>query len=193
MAAGIAAVERGVERSRGAGDALEAIRVSARDASGRVSEIARAAEEQARNSKQVAEAARLTSEHVQEISVAMAQQSQVSKRLLENASASVDMCRQMTKATEEQRASGRYITSNIESITEMISSIQQNTRSHQKASAAVGETFDAILENARQSAGRLPELAAVIEELRQHAEVMNQELSRFGERAQASAEEGHDA
>jgi methyl-accepting chemotaxis protein len=193
MAAGIAAVEQGVERSRVAGDALEAIRVSARDASGRVTEIARAAEEQARNSKQVAEAARRTSEHVQEISAAMAEQSQASRQLLENATASVDMCRQMTSATEEQRASGRYITSNIESITEMIRSIQRNTRAHERASAAVGETFAAILDNARQSTARLPELAAVVEELRAHAETINEELARFGEQARVSAQEGDDA
>ena len=123
----------------------------------------------------------------------MTEQSQVSRRLLENATVSVDMCRQMASATEEQRASGGYITSNIESITEMIRSIQENTSAHQKASAAVGETFDAILENARQSAARLPELAAVIEELRAHAETMNEELLRFGEASQASAQEGGDA
>jgi len=49
------------------------IRVSARDASGRVAEIARSAEEQARNSKYVAEAALRTSAHVQQISSAMAE------------------------------------------------------------------------------------------------------------------------
>jgi methyl-accepting chemotaxis protein len=158
-----------------------------------VAEIARAAEEQARNSKQVAEAARRTSEHVQEISGAMTEQSQASRQLLENATASVDMCRQMTSAAEEQRVSGRYITSNIESITEMISSIQRNTSAHERASAAVGETFDAILESARQSAARLPELVAVIEELRAHAESMNEELTRFGERTRDSAQESDDA
>ena len=68
MGTGIEAVEDGVTRSRVAGQALEAIRVSARDASGRVAEIARAADEQARNSKYVADAARRTSEHVQQIS-----------------------------------------------------------------------------------------------------------------------------
>jgi methyl-accepting chemotaxis protein len=193
MAAGIDAVEQGVKRSRVAGDALEAIRVSARDASGRVGEIARAAEEQARNSKQVAEAARRTSEHVHEISAAMTGQSEASRQLLENATASVDVCRQMANATEEQRASSRYITANIESITEMIRSIQQNMQAHEKASAAASETFDAILQNARQSTARLPELAAVIEELRAHAESMNEELARFGEEAQASAQEGADA
>jgi methyl-accepting chemotaxis protein len=193
MAAGIEAVEQGVKRSRVAGNALEAIRVSARDASGRVAEITRAAEEQARNSKQVAEAACRTSEHVQEISSAMAEQSRASRQLLENATASVEMCRQMTSAAEEQRASGRYITSNIESITEMISSIQRNTSAHQRASAAVGETFDGILESARQSAARLPELVAAIEELRTHAESMNEELTRFGEQTPDSVQEGDDA
>ncbi len=188
MAAGIEAVEQGVERSRVAGNALEAIRVSARDASGRVAEITRAAEEQARNSKQVAEAAHRTSEHVQEISGAMTEQSQASRQLLENATVSVEMCRQMTSAAEEQRASGGYITSNIESITEMISSIQRNTSAHQTASAAVGETFDGILESARRSAARLPELAAAIEELRTHAESMNEELTRFGDQTPDSAQ-----
>jgi len=193
MAAGIAAVERGVERSSVAGDALEAIRVSARDASGRVAEIARAADEQARNSKQVAEAARRTSEHVHDISSAMTQQSQISRQLLDNAKTSVDMCRQMATATEEQRASGRYITANTESITEMIRSIQRNTRTHEKASAAVSETFETILENARQSAVRLPELAAVIEDLQTHAQSMNEELARFGERARSSEQAAEDA
>jgi methyl-accepting chemotaxis protein len=179
MAAGIQTVEQGVKRSRLAGDALEVIREAARDASGRVAEIARAAEEQARNSKQVAEAARRTSEHVQEISHAMAEQSQATERLLDNATASVDMVRQMSSATEEQRASGRYITSNIEAITEMIRSIQQNVRSHEKSSASVAETFMAILDHARQGAARLPELGGAIEELRAHAAAMTDEMARF--------------
>ena len=57
----------------------------------------------------------------------------------------------------------------------------------------VEEYLQATLENARQSAARLPELAAVIEELRAHAESMNEELSRFGEGALASEQQGGDA
>jgi methyl-accepting chemotaxis protein len=180
MAAGIAAVERGVERSRGAGQALEVIRGSARDASGRVAEIARATDEQARNSKQVAQAARRTSEHVQEISRAMAEQSKAAEQLLANASVSVDMCRQMTTATEEQRASGRYITSNIESITEMIRSIQGSTRAHERASAGVAETFSALLDNARRGAASLPALAPLVEELRRCGQELSAEIARLG-------------
>ena len=172
MGTGIQAVEEGVTRSRVAGEALEVIRVSARDASGRVAEIARSAEEQARNSKYVADAALRTSAHVQQISTAMAEQSKAGDQLLQNATASLEMCRQMSHATEEQRASGRYITGNTESITEMIRSIQQATRSHERASAGVGETFVALIESTRTSSRRIPEIAAVIARLREAAEAL---------------------
>jgi methyl-accepting chemotaxis protein len=189
MAAGIEAVEQGVERSRVAGVALEEIRGSAHDASERVAEIARAADEQERNSKQVAEAARRTSEHVQDISQAMAEQNQAAERLLENATQSVDMCRQMTNATEEQRTSGRYITSNIESITEMIRSIQATTRAHEKTSAAVPDAFDQLLENARRNAGRLPELEAALAELKEHGRAIARALQRPNADDEAEAQD----
>jgi methyl-accepting chemotaxis protein len=172
MGSGIQAVEEGVMRSRLAGEALEAIRVSAREASGRVAEIARSAEEQARNSKYVADAALRTSAHVQQISSAMAEQARAGDQLLQNATTSLEMCKQMTHATEEQRASGRYITGNTEAITEMIHTIQQSTRSHERASAGVGETFVALIESTRTSGRRIPEIAGVIARLREAAEAL---------------------
>ena len=149
--------------------------MSAHDASGRVAEIARAAEEQARNSKYVADAALRTSAHVQQISSAMAEQSRAGDQLLQNATASLEMCRQMSHATEEQRASGRYITGNTESITELIRSIQQSTRSHERASAAAGETFVALIESTRTTARRIPEIAAVMARLREAAQALREE------------------
>jgi methyl-accepting chemotaxis protein len=183
MARGIEAVEVGVSRSHHAGDCLEAIRGSAREASGRVAEIARAAEEQARNSKHVAEAARRTSEHVQQISRAMAEQSAASEKMLQNATSAVEMCRQMANATEEQRASGRYITTNIESITDMIRRVQDSAKAHERASAGVAETFSTILEHAHTSSARIPQLAAAVAQLREHASALNAEVDRFESRS----------
>jgi methyl-accepting chemotaxis protein len=182
MGTGIDAVEEGVTRSRVAGEALETIRVSAREASGRVAEIARAAEEQARNSKYVADAARRTSEHVQQISTAMAEQSRAGDQLLHNATASLEMCRQMSHATDEQRASGRYITKNTEAITEMIRSIQQNTRSQDRASSGVAETFVALIDSTRSCRERIPQIATAIAHLRESSEALRAEAARFGER-----------
>jgi methyl-accepting chemotaxis protein len=188
MAAGIEAVEQGVSRSRVAGESLEGIRATARDASGRVAEIARAAEEQARNSKQVAEAARRTSEHVQEISRAMTEQSQATEQLLENANTSVQMCRQMSTATEEQKSSARYITSNIEAITELIRSIQASTHAQERACGQAAETVTALLDHARQGASRVPALSQAIDQLRSNAHVMEGALERFGADGDAAQE-----
>jgi methyl-accepting chemotaxis protein len=179
MAAGIDAVEQGVTRSRGAGEALALIRTSAGEASERVAEIARATDAQGRNSKHVAEAARRTSEQVQQISNAIAAQTQASDQILQNVDVAVEMCRQMSRATEEQNSSSRYIRSNVEAVTEMIRSIQRNTRSHEKASEQVAETFEVILDNARRSGAHLPEVMAAVGQLRDQAEAMRAEVARF--------------
>jgi methyl-accepting chemotaxis protein len=169
MGAGMDAVESGVQRSRKAGEELDRIRSSSRDASSRVAEIARAAGEQARNSKHVAEAAQNTSSMVQQISSAMAEQSRASDAMLKNAEAALELCRQVHRSTEEQRESGRFITASIGSITEMIRSIQQNTESHSAASEAVSDAVGRILEVAKQSGRRVPEVLSAVEELREHS------------------------
>jgi methyl-accepting chemotaxis protein len=169
MGAGMEAVESGVQRSRKAGEELQRIRTSSRDASARVAEIARAAGEQARNSKHVAEAAQNTSSMVQQISSAMSEQSRASDAMLKNAEAALELCRQVHRSTEEQRESGRFITASIGSITEMIRSIQQNTESHSAASEAVSDAVGRILEVAKLAGQRVPEVQRAVEELREHA------------------------
>ena len=169
MGAGMEAVESGVSRSRKAGEELDRIRTSSREASSRVAEIARAAGEQGRNSKHVAEAAQNTSSMVQQISTAMSEQSRASDAMLKNAEAALELCRQVHRSTEEQRESGRFITASIGSITEMIRSIQQNTESHSAASEAVSDAVSRILEVARKAGERVPEVLRAVEELRQHS------------------------
>jgi len=176
MAAGIDAVEQGVKRSRGAGEALDRIRDNAHDASGRVSEISRAAEEQARNSRHVAESASTTSAQVQQISAALAEQSLATERILSNATQSLNMCRQMTSSTEEQRSSSRYITANIAAITELIASIQSKTASHEQASQGVAESVVSMLNSARKSSERLPEVARSIIAMRDFSEQISRQL-----------------
>jgi methyl-accepting chemotaxis protein len=176
MGAGIDAVEQGVQRSKGAGEALDRIRENARDASGRVAEISRAAEEQARNSQHVSESAQTTSAQVQQISAALVEQSQATERILDNATQSLEMCRQMTSATEEQRSSSRYISANISSITELIASIQSKTASHEQASHGVAESVASMLGAAHKSSERLPEVARSVIAMRECSEKIRSEL-----------------
>jgi methyl-accepting chemotaxis protein len=166
MGAGIDAVESGVERSRRAGDALQAIRERARQASVRVAEIARASQEQSKNSKHVAEAAQRTSTMVQQISEAMSGQSAASQNLLQNAESSLDLCGQVQRSIEEQRETTRYITASVSAITEMIKSIRGNTESHGAASEAVQEAVNRILDVARKSGTASATLTRQLETLR---------------------------
>ena len=176
MGAGIEAVEQGVTRSRGAGEALARIRNNAREASSRVSEISRAAEEQARNSRHVSESAQTTSAQVQQISAALVEQSQATERILSNATQSLEMCRQMAGATEEQRTSSRYISANISSITELISSIQSKTASHEQASHGVAESVTSMLGAAHKSSERIPEVARSVIAMRECSEQISREI-----------------
>ena len=177
MAAGIEAVETGVERSRKAGEHLDGIRDLARDSSSRVAEIARATGEQSRNSKHVAEAAQRTSSMVQQITQAMSEQSRASEGMLQNAESSLELCGQVHRSTEEQRETARFITASVTAISEMIRSIQGNTESHGAASEAMSEAVDRILEIAKESGSESRELQGRLEALQAEARSLGETAS----------------
>jgi methyl-accepting chemotaxis protein len=179
MGSGMDAVEAGVERSRRAGTALETIRSSAHEASSRVSEIARAATEQTRNSTHVAQAAQRTSEMIQQMSSALAEQRKAGDSLHRNAEAALELCRQVHRSTEEQRSSSRFVRENISSITDMIRAFQENTTNHSRASDAVSATAARILEVTQKTTASLPALTALVAELQRESEGLNAELTPF--------------
>jgi methyl-accepting chemotaxis protein len=179
MQAGIEAIDTGVQRSRAAGEALAAIRASAREASTRVDGIARATDEQARGSKLVAQAAQDTSSQVQQISSAMTEQNKVSEQMLVNAERALEVCRHVHRSTEEQRETRRYITESISSIAEMIRQIRECTANHAKASESVSEAVTRLLENAHKAGEYVPEVNRMLTQLRDSAREIVGELSRF--------------
>jgi len=179
MGAGIDSVEAGVARSSRAAEALQAIRTSAREASARVAEIARAAQEQAQSSRHVAEAAQRTSQMVQQISGAIGEQSRASEAMLKNSEGALEVCRQVHRSTSEQRETAKFITASIASVAEMIRSIQENTASHARASESVASAVSRILETARKSSQRIPEVLSTVEDLRTDADALAQEVGRF--------------
>jgi methyl-accepting chemotaxis protein len=91
------------------------------------------------------------------------------EQILNNSNQCVEMCRQMSAATEGQRTSSRYITDNIAKITELIASIQSKTASHEQASNGVAESVVSMLETARKSSERIPEVARGVIAMRDRA------------------------
>ena len=190
MNGGVDAIETGVARSTAAGDALEAIRVSAREASERVDGIARSTDDQARTSQLVAKAAQETSSQVQQIAAAMGEQAKVSEQMLQSSEAALEVCKQVHRSTNEQRDTGRYITDAISNITEMIRVIREHTANHSEASDAVRDSVMRLLENAQRSAERVPEIGGMLGELRDGAAEIIGQLSRFDAEGIADAADG---
>jgi methyl-accepting chemotaxis protein len=124
---------------------------------------------------------------VQKISGAMAEQSAASEQMLSTSETALSVCRQVQRSTEEQRESTAFITESITAIGEMMRSIRDNMADHEKAGEAVSEVVQRVLEVARKTGGRVPEIAATALELRQEAEALQEEIGRFRGGAQAEA------
>jgi len=174
METGIEAVQKGVARSRTAGDALLAIQEACRDASERVNEIARATAEQSRNSKGVAESTRRTSLAIQQISEAMNEQRRASEEMLTNAERALETCRHVHRSTDEQRSTSRFITQAISDIRDMIRVIGEQTTVHGRASEDVSAAVMALLENAQQAGATVKPMRSLITELRSQATAMDE-------------------
>jgi methyl-accepting chemotaxis protein len=151
MEAGIDAVATGVERSRGAGQALSSIQDACRDASERVGEIA--------------EATQATSTEIQQISLAIGEQRRASEAMLESAESALSSCRHVHRSTDEQRHTSKHITAAITEITEMIRAIGDQTKVHAKASDSVGEAVMRLLDNAQQSGANIDPIRGAIADL----------------------------
>lgn len=170
MEAGIAAVVKGVDRSRDAGAALVSIQEACRDASERVGEIARATAEQSRSSKGVAEATQTTSMQIQQISLALGEQRRASESMLASAERALETCRHVHRSTDEQRTTSRHITMAISEIAEMVRAIGEQTTVHARSSESVSESVLHLLDNARQSGSSIEPIREWVADLAQLAE-----------------------
>jgi methyl-accepting chemotaxis protein len=162
MEAGIEAVSASVDRSRDAGVALDAIQQSCKNASERVTEIARTTAEQSRNSKGVAESTQQTSREIEQISLALIEQRRASESLLTSAESALERCQLVARSTEEQRHSSRHISSAIAEITNMIRTMGEQTRSHAVASEAVSESVICLLDQVQATGAGLRPLRALL-------------------------------
>lgn len=165
MRAGIEAVKTGVERSRGAGVALQTIEEACSDASERVAEIARSTAEQSRNSKGVAETTLQTSMQIQQISEAIEEQRSASESLLANSEVALTSCLNVHRATDEQRATSRHITTTIAAISERIRDIGEQTRNHAEASDSTSAAVMRLLDNAQEAASNAAPIRELFDEL----------------------------
>ena len=179
MEAGIESVEAGVDRSRLAGEALEAIRNAVNDAHLRVAEIAESAAGQGRSSQHLADAARETSDMVEKISSAMTEQGRASAGVLETSRRALDVCREVRRAADEQRGAGRTITKSVGSINERMREILEDVTGHAELSRSVSGTVERVFATARKGNERISALVELVEVLRSDSEAMRDQIARL--------------
>jgi methyl-accepting chemotaxis protein len=189
MEAGIRSVETGFARSRRAGEVLETIRTSASDANVRVTAIARAASEQERNSRYVAEAANRTSSMVMQISSAMSGQSNASRHVLETCEGAIGVYRQVHRSMEDQRGAAHFLTERIAEIGETLDGIRERLADHVRTTSSMTGTVEQILGEARDGGARVSCLVESLDELRRDADALGEVIAQLRRSDPASSAE----
>ena len=111
--------------------------------------------------------------------MAMGEQTRASDQMLQNSESALELCKLVYHSVDEQRETGRYISQAISQITEMIHLIKENTAEHGRSSESVNDAVMRLLENAQKSGEQIPQVNAMLTELRDSAGAIVAELSRF--------------
>lgn len=130
-------VDRGVEVSNHAEDALKKILDSSQKSTNMVRAIARATVEQAKGSKQVTDAIGRIAETVQQIAAATAQQARGSELIMRSAEKMRAITQHVERSSQEQARGGRQITEAIESISDRVTQLSTSQHSQKRVTEQV--------------------------------------------------------
>jgi methyl-accepting chemotaxis protein len=140
MSRGVEAVEEGVQLGHNAEEALIKIVDSAKRSTLMIKAIAQATVEQAKGSKQVANAISRIAETVQQIALATSEQAKGSEQIMKSAERMRTITQQVERSTEEQNRGGRQVTESVESIRDIVDRV---ARGQDQQAVTAGKLADA--------------------------------------------------
>ena len=179
MAAGSDRVHQEVERSKGAGMALEKIRTSTLKAREQVGGIVRATQEQSRGSRQITNSINQVASMLDQIAAAIKQQTDGTRQLARAAEAMKEIAAQGKLSTGEQAKGSRQINQSMERIRSMIERIDEATREQTLRSRQVVEAVSSIRQIAEATASRTAEMDQVVDILAKQTAVLEEEVGAF--------------
>ncbi len=176
---GSSKVEKGVERSRVAGEVLNGILDQSSRTTQRVAEIVEASARQAGDLDRLRAAMSEVERIVEQIHVSMREQKRAAEEITEAVGRIGSLGKQVHLSTEEQRRGSHLITNSVTTVSEMIQQIAAATQ----AQARSGETIEHALRVFREVSERATRHAEGIEvtvsTLRERAVHLELELRRF--------------
>ncbi|MCG8556076.1 MAG: methyl-accepting chemotaxis protein [Proteobacteria bacterium] len=164
---GATTVDRGVDVSAEAEQALKKILDSSQKSTGMVRAIARATVEQAKGSRQVTDAISRIAETVQQVAGATAEQARGSELIMKSAEKMRHITQHVERSSQEQSRGGRQITQAIENISDMVNQLHQSQRQQAKGSEQTLAAMTQIQQQSRQQEQQVRGLSAVAEHLRE--------------------------
>ncbi len=172
-------VERGVILSREAGEMLKTILSSSQATVDMARRIAEATTEQARGSRQIAEAAERITSMSEAITKATQEQSQGSAQVIRSAEGAREVAQMVKKTTQEQAKGSKTITEAVERITEMVRYIDRATQEQNRGIERVVQVIQRIREVVGQNLTRISEMQSAVKGLDREMDSLHQEVERF--------------
>jgi methyl-accepting chemotaxis protein len=176
MADSLTAVEEGVRRSREAGAALDKILLSSTRSAEMATLIERAMAEQSRGIKQVSDAVTNVKQMSEQIMAATHAQNKGTEMILHSAEGMRDIARQVRNAMAEQERGGKQIAAAADNVTMRAGAIAAGTREQRQSIQQILESMEQIQDLPRQNVSRVESMAAILVNLEEQAELLNQEI-----------------
>jgi methyl-accepting chemotaxis protein len=162
---GATTVDRGVDVSAEAEQALKKILDSSQKSTAMVGAIARATVEQAKGSKQVTDAISRIAETVQQIAAATAEQARGSELIMKSAEKMRLITQHVERSQKEQAHGARQMTSAVENISSMVNQLHKAQRQQTKVSDETSQMLERIRDLTRTQEKHLGSLAGAAERL----------------------------
>ncbi len=141
---GATTVDRGVEVSAEAEQALKKILDSSQKSTSMVGAIARATVEQAKGSKQVTDAISRIAETVQQIAAATAEQARGSELIMKSAEKMRLITQHVERSQKEQGNGTHQMTTSVENISQMVNQLHKSQRQQTKTSDETSQMLERI-------------------------------------------------
>jgi methyl-accepting chemotaxis protein len=179
MAKAEKSITEGEELSANAGAILNKIVTEAQQASGQMSEIAQATEEQARGSQNIRDAMEKVAELIEQFAMASKEQASGSELIITAVERMKDLSFQVRNSTQEQSKGGTLIAQSMENITGMIQQIKRAIDEQSRGSEQIVTAVGQIQESAEVNLDTTALLDKASNSLAHQVELLRQEMKAF--------------
>ncbi len=185
---GARSVEEGVSRSQGVRQALGKIMESSDISAQRISEIAKATDEQAKGVQKVTDAMQRVNDMIKQIARTTAEQKKSAKLVIENTESARNISQRVRSATQEQTKGNHQIQRLIEDLNHRIKEIVEVSKNQKSECVEILNAIEQVRSVTVQNMDAVGRVGYAVENLMKQSLYLEKEISRF--KLQRNTDEG---